>query len=587
MAPKHAISLLRPWSGFRRGVQQFLLTAALLGTCLVLVRTPHRAPIEALTSPLEPGNPLLIGSVHNRQEQAIANASVVALPAAGREVIAEDLTDINGHFILPLPRNLPSAVIVEISHDHYRPESITLADTDLANLRNGNPAVLSPTVLSRNLGLAFWIATLIFVGVLGLMATGRQKNTLAALIGVVSLFAFSYIGGAVRSDLAVFDFPGALLYVDWNVIFLIMGMMIVVAVAKETGIFQWLAFKSYQLSGGRRWLLMVILMTVTGITSSLLDNVTTMLLMAPISVQIAMGLGMNPLSLLIPEVLASNVFGISTLIGTPTNILIGSYARISFSDFVWNLTPGVILAMAGLIAYSEWQYRRELAKGDGAPDDLLQRLSEQGKIRKPEELQKTAWVGVLMLALFLLGGHIHLLPSVTALFGATVLLAWIKPDLDKMIEAVDWSTLLFFIAIFIVVGAVQEVGAIGYVADGMGWLVGRNLLQSMLAVIWIGAMLSTVIANIPLTAAMLPVIGHLSATVPGAESKVLFYCLAVGSALGGNGSLIGASANMVTAGIAARVGYPITYAHFLKRGLPAVFITAGLATLWLVLRFYF
>lgn len=173
----------------------------------------------------------------------------------------------------------------------------------------------------------------------------------------------------------------------------------------------------------------------------------------------------------------------------------------------------------------------------------------------------------------------------TALIGATALLVWIKPDVEKMMAAIDWTTLVFFIAIFIVVGAVQEVGVISYVADGIGWLVGHNLVLAML-VIWISAILSTIIANIPFTAAMLPVVAHLTTTVPGAESKVLFYCLAVGSAMGGNGSLIGASANMVTAGIAERAGFPITYAYFFKKGAPVVLVTVSLATLWLLLRFY-
>jgi Na+/H+ antiporter NhaD/arsenite permease-like protein len=169
--------------------------------------------------------------------------------------------------------------------------------------------------------------------------------------------------------------------------------------------------------------------------------------------------------------------------------------------------------------------------------------------------------------------------------GATALLVWIRPNIEEMIEAVDWTTLVFFIALFIVVGAVQEVGLISFIADGVAKLIGENLLLAVLAVIWLSALLSTVIANIPFTAAMLPVIGYLTATVPGAQSKVLFYCLSVGSAMGGNGSLIGASANMVTSGIAERAGYPITYTHFMKKGLPALFITVGLASIWLILRF--
>jgi Na+/H+ antiporter NhaD/arsenite permease-like protein len=191
-----------------------------------------------------------------------------------------------------------------------------------------------------------------------------------------------------------------------------------------------------------------------------------------------------------------------------------------------------------------------------------------------------------MIILFVFGEQIHLLPAVTALIGATALLVWIRPDIEEMIEAVDWTTLVFFITLFIVVGAIQEVGLISFIADGISQLVGENLLLAMLSVTWLSAILSTVVANIPFTAAMLPVIGYLTATIPGAESKALFFCLSVGSAMGGNGSLIGSSANMVTAGIAERAGYPITYVDFFKKGFPALLITVSLATLWLLLRFF-
>jgi Na+/H+ antiporter NhaD/arsenite permease-like protein len=334
-------------------------------------------------------------------------------------------------------------------------------------------------------------------------------------------------------------------------------------------------------------LLVPILMVVTGLASAFLDNVTTMLLMTPITVQIALALGITPLALLMPEVMASNVAGVTTLVGTPTNILIGSYAHISFNAFLTNLTPGILLALLGLVIYSEFAYRDELQVGSSGVVSpvLLEKLSERAVISQPDHLKKAGVVGSIMLVLFVTGEHFHLVPSVIALMGATALLVWIKPDIEEMIEAVDWTTLVFFIALFVVVGAVQEVGLISFIADGIGWLVGGNLLASVLAVIWLSAMLSTVIPNIPFTAAMLPVIGYLTATIPGAESRVLFYCLSVGSALGGNGSLIGASANLVTAGIAERAGYPITYLHFLRKGFPALLLTVGLATIWLVVRF--
>ncbi|GAB4529267.1 MAG: hypothetical protein Fur0018_15720 [Anaerolineales bacterium] len=235
--------------------------------------------------------------------------------------------------------------------------------------------------------------------------------------------------------------------------------------------------------------------------------------------------------------------------------------------------------------YSEWLYRKELQAAAETSPLLLQKLEERARIAEPEHLRKAGWVGLGMLLLFVLGERIHLVPAVTALMGATALLVWIRPDIEEMIEAVDWTTLVFFITLFIVVGAIREVGVISWMAAMIGRLVGTSLPLAMFIILWAGALLSTVIPNIPFTAAMLPVVGYLTRTIPGAETLVLFYCLSVGSAMGGNGSLIGASANLVTSGIAERAGYPITYNEFLKRGLPALLITVGLAMLWLFIRF--
>jgi Na+/H+ antiporter NhaD/arsenite permease-like protein len=212
-------------------------------------------------------------------------------------------------------------------------------------------------------------------------------------------------------------------------------------------------------------------------------------------------------------------------------------------------------------------------------------LEERSQITEPEHLKKAGVVGAFMLVLFIFGEHIHLVPAVTAMMGATALLVWIRPDLEEMIHAVDWTTLVFFITLFIVVGAVQEVGLISVIADLIRRMVGENLILAMMVLVWASALLSTVVANIPFTAAMLPVVSYLTRTIPGAENLVLFYCLSVGSAMGGNGSLIGASANMVTSGISERAGYPITYVYFLKKGLPALFITVGLASIWLLIHF--
>jgi Na+/H+ antiporter NhaD/arsenite permease-like protein len=331
--------------------------------------------------------------------------------------------------------------------------------------------------------------------------------------------------------------------------------------------------------------LVVILMIVTGIASAFLDNVTTMLLMAPITIQIAIALNIHPLAIIMPEIFASNVVGISTLIGTPTNILIGSFGNISFNDFLVNQTPGVVLSMIGLTLYCLYIFRKDLKSHGEISPQLLEILEERGRISDPVNLKKAGWIGLGMILLFLFGENIHLLPSVTALIGASLLMVWTRPDIEEMINAVDWTTLVFFISLFVVVGAIQEVGLISFIADLIARLVGENLILATLVIVWSGALLSTFVANIPFTAAMLPVIGYLTATIPGAHNKALFYSLSVGSAMGGNGSLIGASANMVTAGISERAGYPITYVYFLKKGMPALLISVGLATIWLLIRF--
>lgn len=243
------------------------------------------------------------------------------------------------------------------------------------------------------------------------------------------------------------------------------------------------------------------------------------------------------------------------------------------------------MAFIGLVIYNGFIYRKELAESRSASPALMETLEQRGRITQPEHLKKAGVIGAGMLILFIFGERIHLLPAVTALVGATGLLVWIRPDIEEMIEAVDWTTLVFFMALFIVVGAIQEVGLISLIADVIGRLVGDNLIVTMLAITWLSAILSMVVANIPFTAAMLPVVGFLSATVPGANNKVLFFCLSVGSAMGGNGSLIGASANMITAGISERAGYPITYTYFLKKGFPALVITVGLTMIWLLIHF--
>ena len=542
---------------------------------------------EGDTNQLKIDQAAIFGVIKDSQNQPVAGSLVEFISA---EEIYSVHSQEDGSFALAIdPSRLEptQSNTLRISRAHFETLEIPLDSSQLALLVLKNPASLSigEQVLKRHVSLGFWLAALIFVLVLVFIATGWLHNTLAALVGASLAFLFTYLGSLIIPDLYIFRFPRALSYIDWNVIFLIMGMMIVIAIVEHTGIFQWLAFAAYKASKGKMLVLMAILVLIASIGSAILDNVTTMLLMTPIVVRIALTLRINPLALLMPAIFASNIAGVSTLVGTPTNILIGSYAGISFNDFLINQTLGVVLALAGLIIYSQIIFRKELNAAAKASPKILAKLEESAKITQPANLKKSGWVGLGMLILFVVGESIHLSPAVIALMGSTALLVWIRPNIEEMIKAVDWTTLVFFMMLFIVVGAIQEVGLIAQIATLLANMVGENLLLAMIVVIWSSALLSTVIANIPFTAAMLPVIAYLTATIPGADSKVLFYCLSVGAAMGGNGSLIGASANMVAAGISERAGYPISYGYFLKKGMPILFISVGIATIWLLLRF--
>ena len=588
-----------------RGQRWFLLLILLLGATLALpifgvsaCPERNRSACPEHSRRAQPkGKPLSTVSVErpmslssrllDPQGQPVRGAKVTVRQGRSNEPIAIAESQHDGTFVVDLPpREFPSPLVIEIDRTHFQPQAIELETEDMMHLNAGESLRLPDVELSRRITPGFWVATLTFVGILAIIALEKLHNTMAALLGVAVVLGTSFVGGAINHNLFIFDFERALEYVNFDVIFLVMGMMIVIGVIEETGIFQWMAYQAYRLSGGRAWLLVIILMIITAIASALLDNVTTMLLMTPITIQIALAIGINPLSLLLPEVLASNVGGISTLIGTPTNILIGSYANLTFNDFLRNLTPGVLLAMIVLITYVILYYRRQLlTQGNGLSEALLERLKDSGRITQPQKLAKAGIVFAVMLVFFVIGERIHLVPAVTAIIGAVVMLLWVAPDIEEMLKVVDWTTLMFFIALFIVVGAIQEVGLISIIADSIARLVGDSLPATILVLIWSAAFLSGIIANIPFTAAMLPVVGFLTSTVSGASNQVLFYGLSVGSAMGGNSTLIGASANLVTAGIAERAGYRITYVEFIKVGLPATILTVAAGVAWMFIRF--
>lgn len=564
------------------------LAILLFGLAIVLAWMTRAAHAQE-PGPVGAGadTPTITGVLVDPQGRPVAGAAVELVSDDHSVAIVETESQPSGAFILPVPAEALEAgeLAVLIERPHFEALSYQLTREDLTDLQINRTFALPTTTLQRRVTLAFWLATFTFVGVLALVALEVLHNTLAALTGVAIVFASSYLGGAVSDELFIFSLERALAYVDWEVILLIMGMMIIIAVVEGSGIFQWLAYFAYRVSRGRAWFLVAVLMIITAVTSAFLDNVTTMLLMTSITIRIALALEMNPLPLLIPEVLASNVGGIATLVGTPTNILIGSFAGISFASFIINLTPGVLLAMAVLIVYVELVWFRAYRQASTVTPELEKLLRDRSRITEPEQLRKAGWVGLGMLILFLFGEQIHLTAAVTALLGATALLVWIRPDVEAMIEAVDWTTLVFFMGLFIMVGAIREVGLLAWIAELVARAVGTNLTLAMILIIWVGAFMSMAVDNIPFTAAMLPVVGFLSNQIPGTENKMLFFALSVGSAMGGNGTLIGSSPNLVTAGIAERAGYPITYGTFLKYGLPATIVTLSAGTLWLLIRF--
>lgn len=532
------------------------------------------------------GGYVITGRLVDPQDGPIEGAEIKLSEAGDAEAIAEGVSQEDGSWALSFDSPPEPGATLLIERNHFQPVELGVGAEVVNDLSQSQDHDVGQIQMERKITAGFWAAAAIFILVLALIAFEVLHSTTAALAGMSAVFLVSVVGGNLDPGWRILDFERALAFINWEVIFLVLGMMIVIAIIEGTGIFQWTAFQAYRLSRGKARLLVLILMAVTAVASALLDNFTTMLLMTPISLQIGLALGINPLALIIPEVLASNVGGISTLIGTPTNILIGAHAGIGFTDFLINQTVGVVVALGLMAAYVLFHYRREWRKQPaGISPRLYERLQENAQLEDKESLIKSGVVFVLILTGFVIGERFHVVPAVPAMIGATILLIWLNPDVTKMIKAVDWTTLVFFIAIFIVIGAVQEVGLVSMLAAQAASLVGENLVLGMFFMVFGAGSLSVAIANIPLAASMLPIVDFLSASIPAAQNKVLYYSLSMGAAMGGNGFLIGGEANLVTAGISEQAGTPISFVEFLKVGLPVTFITLAAGFGWLVLRF--
>jgi len=452
--------------------------------------------------------------------------------------------------------------------------------------REGNCFITEDIVLLRHMGPAFWIATITFLAAYILISFELLHRTVAAMLGAALMLVISYTIGTINPEFRILSYEAAIGAIDMNVIFLLMGMMIIIGILKHTGVFQWCAYLSYKLARGNVFVLSVYLMIFTAVSSAFLDNVTTMLLLTGVAIEISLSLAINPLTLLIPLVLASNIGGTATLIGDPPNIMIGSYAGLTFTQFVVALALICVVSMVALVIYTKLVWGREYkgAKIENV-EAYTRELKERYKITDATLLTYGLAILAFVVFLFLSHGFWHMEVSVAALIGASVFLTIAlvtgKVNLLELIEKdIEWPTLMFFIFLFMLVGAVESSGLLALIADWILELSAGNFFVACSLIIWVAALMSAFVDNIPFTATMLPIVAYLSTVIPGAENT-LWWALALGACFGGNGTMIGASANVVTVGIAESRGYKISFLHFMKLAFPYMIISVVIAHAWL------
>lgn len=419
----------------------------------------------------------------------------------------------------------------------------------------------------------------VFIGAYILIATERIHRVAAALGGAF----FMVVVGAVNAETAFFDEETG---VDWNVIFLLLGMMIIVSVLKQTGVFDYVAIWAAKRAKGKPFAVMVLLTMITALASALLDNVTTVLLIAPVTLLVCDRLGVKPIPFLIAEVLASNIGGTATLIGDPPNIIIGSRADLSFNDFVVNLAPIVLVLLIVFIPMMRVMFRSAFQYDPERVADVMA-LDEKEVIRDKGLLIRSMVVLVAVMVGFVLHGALHLEPAIIALMGAGVLVAVSRLDSEDFLEEVEWPTLVFFMGLFVMVGALVEVGIIETIGEAVTEAVGDNYFLAASVLLWGSALFSGVVDNIPYVATVSPLVQGLVEGGDGAtQANALWWALALGADLGGNATAVGASANVVVLGIAARNGHPISFWQFTKYGAFTALVTIAIAWPYLFLRYY-
>jgi len=424
------------------------------------------------------------------------------------------------------------------------------------------------------------MATLgVLIGMYVILITEVIHRTALALFGALVMLIILFFTGVLDTHDSVDFVIGA---IDFNTIGLLLGMMVIVGILGETGIFQYIGIKAAKISNGNVWKLMVLLAVITAVGSAFLDNVTMVLLMVPVTISVCRILNINPISLILAQIFASNIGGATTLIGDPPNIMIGSAAGIDFMTFAYHMTPEIILTMAVAILLFKFMFRKDLKQ---TPENVqkLQELDEKKEIKDSMLLKKSAIVLGAVILMFMLHGMIGLEVSIIALGGAAVLLVITGKQPYVALRHVEWPTLLFFCGLFIIVGGVELSGALELLAHNILEITGGDLGKTLFAIVMTSAFASAFVDNIPFTATMIPIIENISAdpsfsnTLAEYTYNPLWYALAFGADLGGNGTLIGASANLVAIAVAEKFGYRIFFREFLIKGMPIMIITTMVA----------
>lgn len=415
------------------------------------------------------------------------------------------------------------------------------------------------------------IAVTVFLIVILLIISERVHRTAAAMAGAMVLI----LTGVMSAD-------KALSYIDFNTIGVLVGMMIFVAIVRRSGMFEYIAVRAAKAVHGDPWKIMVAFTLITAVLSAILDNVTTVLLVGPMSIAIARMLKIDPVPFLMGQILASNVGGTATLIGDPPNIMIGSAAHLSFMDFLENTGFAVLFILVVLILLMKIVYEKKIELGT-VDTGAIEKLDPSKSITNRALMKKGIIVLICVIVGFMFHDKLGIESSVIALTAAAVMLIIGREDVNEAIQDVEWTTILFFMSLFVVVGGLTETGIIKELASKIIDATNGHPMVTMLVLLWASALLSSILDNIPFVATLIPLI--LAMQADGIDVTSFWWAISLGACLGGNGTMIGASANVVLSDISTKHGYPITFKSYLKVGMPFMLLSIVIATVFLVVKF--